>query len=84
MKCEICGRDDIKNLGVHQRFCGKKNVVTPTERLMVDDTLHQTPLSELVDHLKNVLRTFQNSMEIKISEQNGKPFEVQIVTTIKL
>jgi len=80
MKCEICG-GEFKNLGVHKRFCGT-SVKEPVD-LLVDEIL-QIPLSLVVSAIKDLLRQFQNTMEIKISEQSGKPFEVQIVTTIKL
>jgi len=80
MKCDICG-GEFKNLGVHKRFCGT-SAKEPVD-LLVDEVL-QIPLSVIVLAIKDLLRQFQNSMEIKISEQNGKPIEVQIITVIKL
>ncbi len=93
-KCDICG-DEVKNIGHHKYFHHREKIEPGTlikvdkisdideTKLVVDEVL-QVPLSVIVLAIKDLLRQFQNSMEIKISEQNGKPFEVQIITVIKL
>jgi hypothetical protein len=95
--CDVCG-EEVRNLGLH-KYHKHREKVEPGTIVMVDnvndiveptispikiDEILQVPLSEVVCGIKNILRQFQNSMEVKISEQNGKPFEVQIVTIIKL
>ncbi len=93
-KCDICG-DEVRNIGHHKHFHHserpvkekveiKPEPIKDGNKIEVDQDFISTPLSMILTDLRRVLNQYQNRMEIKISEQNGKPFEVQIVTTIKI
>jgi len=87
MKCEICG-DEFKNLGVHQRFCGKTTkepvVETPAFETVKVDEITEKPLSELLSNLKEVLKTFRHEFDVRISERGGRTSEVEIRVRIQI
>ena len=88
MKCDICGRDDIKNLGVHKRFCGKTTnepvgEIPIFETVKVDE-ITEKPLSELLSNLKGIMKTFRHELDVRISERGGRTSEVEIRVRIQL
>lgn len=96
MKCEICGKDDIKNLGVHkykahQIVVSKKGFQEEVERkltmyketLKVDE-ITEKPLSELLSNMKDILKTFRHELDVRISDRGGRTSEVEIKVRIQI
>jgi len=79
--CPNCGQE-FKNLAVHLRFCKKEDV--SHETVVVDTPIRDKLLSDLLDEIKAILRRYQSQMVVKVSEKNGKPFELEITTRILL
>ena len=78
MQCDLCGKE-VKNLGVHKRFCSKP----PKEKIVVDE-ITEKPLSELLSNLKEVLKTFRHELDVRISERGGRTSEVEIRVRIQI
>ncbi len=87
MKCEICG-GDFKNIGVHQRFCGKTakepGIEIPVFETLKVDEFTEKPLSDLILKLKEVLRTYRYELDIRVSEKGGRVCEVEIRVGIQI
>ena len=92
MKCDICGKEDIKNLGVHKYKAhqiivsekGFKEEIEREKKLYVDDVFKEKPLSVLVSEIKDLLKPYQNELVIRIAEKGGKMKEIEITARIQL
>ena len=84
MNCDLCGKE-VKNLGVHKRFCGKTPIGQPKvlEKIVVDE-ITEKPLSELLSNLKGILKTFRHELDVRISESGGRTSEVEIRVRIQV
>jgi len=82
MNCDLCGKE-VKNLGVHKRFCGKTPIEQPKEKIIIDE-FTEKPLSELLSNLKEVLKTFRHELDVRISERGGRTSEVEIRVRIQI
>ena len=76
MICPNCGKD-FKNLGVHQRFCGKD------VNIIIDKFMGKS-LSSTLDEIRAVLKTFRYKLEVKTTEQNGDYEEVELIIRIPI
>ncbi len=80
--CQECGKE-CENLGAHRRFC-KGTPAPEKERLVVDEMTSDKPLSTLLNDIKEILRKYRSSVSVKVSENGGKPYEVEIIARIQL
>ena len=84
VSCDLCGKE-VKNLGVHKRFCGKTPIEQPkVSGKIVMDEITEKPLSELLSNLKEVLKTFRHELDIRISDRGGRTSEVEIRVRIQI
>ncbi len=81
--CPKCGKEK-KNLSVHLRFCGKTNSAPIKNHLVVDAVTPDKPLSALLNEVKELFRKYRSSVSVKVSENGGKPYEVEIIARIQL
>jgi hypothetical protein len=81
--CEQCGKE-CKNLGAHMRFCGKVNSAPVEQHLVVDEVTPDKPLSTLISEVKELMRKYRSNVSVKVSENGGKPYEVEIIARIQL
>lgn len=85
MICDICGQE-VKNLGVHKYHKHSQKIVeveTPAIELKVDE-ITEKPLSTLLSEIKNLVKTFRNEMDVRISDKGGRTSEVEIRVRIQL
>ena len=76
MICPDCGKQ-FKNLGAHQRFCGKK------VNIIIDKYMGKS-LSSTLDEIRGVLKSFRYTLEIKTIEENGDCSEVELKIRIPI
>ena len=77
MKCEICG-EDFKNLGVHMRVHKE-----PSANVIVDVPTEK-PLSELLSAMKELLRPYQNRINVSYEEEAGSVKSIEFTARIQV
>jgi hypothetical protein len=78
MICPDCGKENLKNLGVHRRFCtGSANGI------IVDNHIKEKRLSDLITELRSILDRHRHSLEVKTFEEAGDGY-VQITAKIPI
>lgn len=75
MICPNCGKD-FKNLGVHERFCKKPD-------LIIDDYLGKS-LSFTLQSIRDVLKSFRYKLSTTVLDENGEYDELEIKIRIPL
>jgi hypothetical protein len=90
MKCDICGKDDIKNMGVHKFQAHKdKESLKPGEVIPVNklseiwDYPKDERLGVFISEMKKLIGRFQNTIETKILEDGGIIKEITITARIR-
>lgn len=84
MICDIC-QAEVKNLGLH-KYQKHKESIAPKDKInpLVVDEITEKPLSTLLSEMKNLVKTFRNEMDVRISNKGGRTSEVEIRVRIQL
>lgn len=86
--CELC-KEEVFNMGLHnyqqhKRMKQEGVVVVERPNLIVDEPTPDKLLSSLLSDMRELLRKYQSSMKVSISERGGKPYEIELVARIQV
>ncbi len=58
-------------------------MVNPETQVIVDRITKDQPLQELIDQMKALLKQYQSSFDVRVSEQNGTLQSIELIVRIQ-